>query len=113
MGDTDSWFFFFVDTKDYAKSLRDDSIDLIKLFVSVLKIVSSCLLDGTILVQDLKRIQEKSDHFKSVVSEIKDLPVKAEHVLAAVHLRSKELEAYSTALQTVQAFVYICTNCKG
>lgn len=106
-------FFCFVDTKDYAKSLRDDSIDLIKLFVSVLKIVSSCLLDGTILVQDLKRIQEKSDHFKSVVSEIKDLPLKAEHVLAAVHLRSKELEAYSTALQTVQAFVYICTNCKG
>jgi SepF-like predicted cell division protein (DUF552 family) len=45
----------------------------------VLKNAASCLLDGTILVQDLKRIQEKSDHFKSVVSEIKDLPVKAEH----------------------------------
>ena len=112
MSDTDSWF-FFVDTKDYSKSLREDSIDLIKHFVSVLKNAASCLLDGTILVQDLKRIQENSDHFKSVVSEIKDLHVKAEHVFVAVHLRSKELEAYSTALQTVQAFVYICTNCKG
>jgi hypothetical protein len=37
----------------------------------------------------------KVDHFKSVVAEIKDLPVKADYLIATLPLRRKELDAYA------------------
>jgi SepF-like predicted cell division protein (DUF552 family) len=39
---------------------------------------------GNILVQDLQTILGKVDHFKSVVAEIKDLPVKADYLIATL-----------------------------
>ncbi|OPL32950.1 hypothetical protein AM593_04359, partial [Mytilus galloprovincialis] len=98
---------------EYSKSLSSNSADLMRNFVEVLKQASEALSKGNILVQDLQRIMGKADHFKSIVTEIKDLPIKAEYLMASLPLREKELLAYQSTLKIVQDFMYMCTRFKG
>ncbi|VDH93225.1 ubiquitin carboxyl-terminal hydrolase 34 [Mytilus galloprovincialis] len=98
---------------EYSKSLSSNSADLMRNFVEVLKRASEALSRGNILVQDLQRIMGKAGHFKSIVMEIKDLPIKAEYLMASLPLREKELLAYQATLKIVQDFMYMCTRFKG
>lgn len=75
--------------------------------------MSEALGKGTILVQDLRQIIAKAGHFKSIVMEVKDLPVNANYLVATLPLRDKELTAYQTTLKIVQDFVYMCTRIQG
>lgn len=104
---------FFQDHDEYSKSLSSNSADLMRNFVEVLKRASEALSRGNILVQDLQRIMGKAGHFKSIMMEIKDLPIKAEYLMASLPLREKELLAYQATLKIVQDFMYMCTRFKG
>lgn len=82
-------------------------------FVEVIKQASEALAHGQILIQDLQKILGKVDHFKSVVAEIKDNPIRPDYLIATLALREKELYGYQTTLKIVQDFVYMCTRFKG
>ncbi|CAC5425101.1 RNF213 [Mytilus coruscus] len=99
--------------EEYSKSLSSASSDLMSNLVELLKQMSEALRKGTILVQDLRQIIAKAGHFKSIVMEVKDLPVRADYLVATLPLREKELTAYQTTLKIVQDFVYMCTRIKG
>ena len=103
----------FPDHEHYSTSLSDTSSDLMRNFVETLKGASEAVARGNILVQDLQTILGKVDHFKSVVAEIKDLPVKANYLIATLPLRRKELDAYHSTLKIVQDFMYMCSRFDG
>ncbi|CAC5418279.1 RNF213 [Mytilus coruscus] len=98
---------------EYSKSLSDTSKDLMGNFVEIVKRASEALARGNILVSDLEIILGKMNHFKSVINEIKDIPVKPDYLLATLPLRQKELAAYQTTLKIVQDFIYMCTRFRG
>ncbi|OPL21619.1 hypothetical protein AM593_05982, partial [Mytilus galloprovincialis] len=99
--------------EEYSKSLSSASSDLMSNLLELLKQMSEALGKGTILVQDLRQIIAKAGHFKSIVMEVKDLPVNANYLVATLPLRDKELTAYQTTLKIVQDFVYMCTRIQG
>ncbi|VDI41382.1 Hypothetical predicted protein [Mytilus galloprovincialis] len=99
--------------EEYSKSLSSASSDLMSNLLELLKQMSEALGKGTILVQDLRQIIAKAGHFKSIVMEVKDLPVNANYLVATLPLREKELTAYQTTLKIVQDFVYMCTRIQG
>ncbi|XP_063404299.1 E3 ubiquitin-protein ligase rnf213-beta-like [Mytilus trossulus] len=99
--------------EEYSKSLSSTSSALMSSFVEVIKQASEALAHGQILIQDLQTILGKVDHFKSVVAEIKDNPIRPDYLIATLALREKELYGYQTTLKIVQDFVYMCTRFKG
>ncbi|XP_063404431.1 E3 ubiquitin-protein ligase rnf213-alpha-like [Mytilus trossulus] len=99
--------------EEYSKSLSSTSSALMSSFVEVIKQASEALAHGQILVQDLQTILGKVDHFKSVVAEIKDNPIRPDYLIATLALREKELHGYQTTLKIVQDFVYMCTRFTG
>lgn len=82
-------------------------------FVEIVKRASEALARGNILVSDLEIILGKMDHFKSVINEIKDIPVEPGYLLATLPLRQKELAAYRATLKIIQDFIYMCTRFRG
>lgn len=103
----------FQDHEKYSQSLSSHSADLMRKFVAVLKKTSEALSRGNVPVKDLQMILGKAGHFKSIIMEIKDLPVEADYVMAVIPLREKELLTYFSTLTNVQDFMFMCARFNG
>lgn len=91
--------------------MKSDSLQILHDSIVVLKEKIQQLLNGEIMVKDLKLIGEKKEHFQKILTVMKD--VDAPKMMRILAIREKELQAYTNTLQTVQTFLYYCIHCKG
>ena len=80
-------------------------------FDECLRNVVKRLADGSILVTELKTVQEKQDHFCSI---LKDIPeVKDKDLKRAIELRCIEASAFEECIRNLKQFIDLCHRCDG
>lgn len=84
---------------------------LLKKFADIIQDYIQQLLQGNIVIQDLINLFNKHDNFQKVLNAMKI--ENTEHIMMTIKVRIKEFDAFKTAVQIIQEFVYYSKQCKG
>ncbi|CAG2252463.1 unnamed protein product [Mytilus edulis] len=78
--------------------------ELLKKFVDIIQDYIQQLLQGNIVIRDLINLSNKHDNFQKVLIAMKI--ENAENIMMTIKVRIKEFDAFKTAVQIIQQFVY-------